>query len=38
MDEWGEWIWAEIEVEEKKLKFKMDSDWLDNVHYPVTLG
>jgi len=38
VDEWGEWIWAELEVESKKMKFKMDSDWLDNAHYPVTLG
>jgi len=38
VDEWGEWIWAEVEVKNKKLTFKMNSEWLDNAHYPVTLG
>jgi len=38
IDEWGERIWAEVEVKGKKLFFKMDGAWLDSAHYPVTLG
>ncbi len=38
IDEWGEWIWAEVEVKGKKMFFKMNSEWLNNAHYPVTLG
>jgi hypothetical protein len=38
IDIWGEWTWAEVEVKGKVLIFKMDSNWLDSAHYPVTLG
>ena len=38
VDAWGEWIWGEVEVLERRLIFKMDAEWLDNAHYPVVLG
>ena len=38
VDDWGDWVWAVVDIQSKRMFFKMDGEWLDNAHYPVTLG